>query len=487
MSQNDDIIRFLLDGELKQLRFSRDEDLRPDTSLLNYLRSIGHTGVKEGCGEGDCGACTVVIARLKGSRLQYQAINSCLLFLPMIHGCQVITVHNLKTVAKADTIYHPVQQALVEHHGSQCGYCTPGIVMSMFALWKNHTHFNQEMIKEGLSGNLCRCTGYQPIVDAMMSLSGTTRDDHFSGSEGNTVKILRELGEQQVPISINTGEVTYFKPVSLENALVLKKTHPEALLVSGATDLAVAVNKGKKEIKSCLDISGIEELKHIRKEKSSIVFGPCTSIEDLGKDAEKELPALHEMITLFGSPQIRNMASPGGNIASASPIGDLLPVLMAYDCELEIRNKDAQRKILLEDFILGYHQTDLDNTEMITSIRVPLPGKDVVIKSYKISKRKDVDISTVSSAFRICTDREGMITEVRLYYGGMAAKTVRAEKAEAFLLGKPWTKDTVIRASGMIGSEFTPISDARSSAEGRTIMSENLLVKFWEDTKDISS
>jgi len=266
----------------------------------------------------------------------------------------------------------------------------------------------------------------------------------------------------------------------------MRKMYPDAMIISGATDIAVAVNKGKKEFASYLDISLIDELKFIREEKEHLVFGPCISITDLGDAAKSQLPALSDMISLFGSQQIRNMASPGGNIAGASPIGDLLPVLMSYECELELSEKEGTRTVALEDFIIDYHKTDLGDNELITTIRVPLPDKEDIIRSYKVSKRKDVDISTVSAAFAIHTDNSKLVQKVRLYFGGMAATVVRASEAESFLLGKKWTESTISVASKIIGKQFAPISDARSTAAGRKLIAEKLLMKFFEDTASLS-
>ena len=284
-----------------------DGPVRADTSLLNYLRHIGHSSVKEGCGEGDCGACTVVIAELRDGVLHYKAINSCLVLLPMVHACQVITAESLSIKKEGKLYLHPVQQAMVDHHGSQCGYCTPGIVMSLFALWKEHTSVTTEMLKHRLAGNLCRCTGYQPIIEAFMALNGLPRKDHFADSSAKIIKGLRTIKEKSGDIMIQSAGMEYYKPGNLKASLQLRSEHPDATIIGGATDVAVAVNKRKHKLKKVLDISSLEELKSINRDDSNICLGSGISIEELGEAIKDEFTALHDIIMLFGSHQIRNL------------------------------------------------------------------------------------------------------------------------------------------------------------------------------------
>ncbi len=484
MKQTENSIRFILDDNIVLLDMMEDKAIRPDTSLLNYLRHIGHASVKEGCGEGDCGACTVVIAGIMNGALHYKAINSCLVLLPMIHGYQVITTENLSYYEKGKLQLHPVQQAIVDHHGSQCGYCTPGIVMSLFALWKEHTTITLSQAKERLAGNLCRCTGYQAILEAILDQSKKERHDHFTDSADKIMSKLASIRESSGDMILQSSGLKYYKPMSLKSALQLRSEHPESTIISGATDMAVAVNKRKLKLSSVLDISSVEELKFIQEENRRICISSGISIEDMGEAIKGEFPALHEMISLFGSHQIRNLATPAGNIGSASPIGDLLPVLMAYGCEVVMQNLQGKRIMPLEEFITGYHETRLKSDELITDICLPMPGRGQMIRSYKISKRKDVDISSVSAAFSLVLKKDSSIEKIRLYYGGMAASIVRAKEAEQFLSGKKWTEENAIQAAELIRSEFEPISDARSGAKGRKIMAGNLLIRFWEDTNN---
>lgn len=473
-------ISFLLENELITIDFEKDHGIRPDMSLLHYLRHLHHTSVKEGCGEGDCGACTIVVASLRNGKLQYKAMNSCLVLLPMIHGCQIITAEHLSEKKDEALLLHPVQEALVDHHGSQCGYCTPGIVMSLFSLWKETKIPSVELIKNRLSGNLCRCTGYQPIIDAFIGLSNLPRKDKFSEKLEETIAQLRKINTGD-DIEILKTDIQYLKPFSLQSALNYRKAQPDALIIGGATDIAVALNKHKLIINKCLDISAVEELRNISVEYGGLRLGSGIPMADLGEACKDFLPALHEMIQLFGSHQIRNLATPGGNIGGASPIGDLPPILMAAISEVELSNLTSKRKMLLEEFITGYHSTLLKDDELITAIIIPSPSENK-IRSYKISKRKDVDISTVSAGFSIKMNKEGIIQTIDLFYGGMAATTKRAAQAESFLVGKKWSKEMAREAALIIRKEFEPLSDARSGAEARRIMAGNLIIKFWEDT-----
>jgi len=482
MSSPEHSIQFILDDQVVSLDFKDGGSIRPDTNLLQYLRSIGHLSVKEGCGEGDCGACTVVIAEIKNEELSYKAINSCLVFLPMIHGCQVITTENLSFRKDGELHLHPVQQALVDHHGSQCGYCTPGIVMSLFALWKDHPKISLSNAKERLAGNLCRCTGYQSIIEAIMDQSMKSRHDHFSDEVEKIKKTLLPIQRNSNDIVIKASDITYMKPNSLKGALRFRADHPQASIINGATDIAVAVNKRKQLIKAYLDISSLDELRYIVDNKDGLRIGSCISMEEMSDGIKKHFSALYDIIKVFGSHQIRNLASPGGNIASASPIGDLLPVLMAYECKLELQKQEQKRSIQLEEFITGYHETILEKDELITALHLPYPDREKIIRSYKVSKRKDVDISTVSAGFSLKLDKDSKVGDIKLFFGGMAATTVRALEAEKFLTGKEWTEENAAKASDMIRTGFKPISDARSTADSRRIMAGNLLIRFWVDT-----
>lgn len=477
-----DKISFVLDGKIQELQFS--EDLKPTQTVLNYLRkSPCHKGVKEGCAEGDCGACTVVLGELDHDRrIRYKAIDSCLVFLPMLNGKQLITVENLVQTQGQEAVLHPVQEALVETNGSQCGYCTPGIVMSMFSLYKNKQEPSKEVIEDALTGNLCRCTGYKPIIEASAKACVHHGKDHFTDSEAEVVHMLLDLKQRNTSVSIDTGTQRYFMPKSKQEALELKKTYPDAVVVSGATDVALRVTKRHELLSEILDLSQVPELKKCVVSEYLVKFGAGMSLEEVKSISEKELPPLYEALSVFGSKQIRELATLGGNVGSSSPISDTLPLLFAYHSDIKLQHAGGDRLVNINDYILGYRQTAKHPEELITTIIIPRPNPSAKIKFYKVSKRKDLDISTLSAAFNLQLNGN-LVESITIVYGGMAAVCKRVIKAETFLFGKPWDRNFVEQAMELIAQEFTPLSDARSGAEFRTAAAKNLLLKFWNETK----
>jgi len=473
-----DKIQFVLNDKIVTVDFNANPELKPTTTVLNYLRSLPfHKGVKEGCAEGDCGACTVVIAENQNGKLVYKAIDSCLVFLPMIHGKQLITVENL-----ADNgLLHPVQQEMVNHNGSQCGYCTPGVVMSLFGLYKNHHNPAREVIEDALTGNLCRCTGYQPIIKAAEHACSCVDTDKFKLHESKISGLLSEINQDKSPVEISTATQNYYKPLTLQDALTLRSKFPDALIVSGGTDIVLRQTKKRELLTDILDISDISEQNYFAEDEQAYKIGSGLNLEQLKSYSAEKLPALHKMLQIFGSLQIRNLATIGGNIGSASPIGDTLPLLMAYKAHIKLQTASTERIVWIEDFIKGYRLTDLRQNELITAIHISKPGPETIIRSYKVSKRKDLDISTVSGGFSLKLEN-GKIQEIILAYGGMADIPKRARNTEKYFFGKPWTRPIVENAMKLLSEEFMPLSDARAGAQYRTLVAGNLLLKFFVDT-----
>lgn len=483
MSLQTNEIQFILDNQIITIDFSDPSSPLPTTTLLNYLRSTdGHKGVKEGCAEGDCGACTVVIAESDGrGSLSFRNVDSCLVFLPVIHGKWIITVENLAFTKDGQQTLHPVQEAMIKTSGTQCGYCTPGIIMTMFSLFKNHKNPDRETIEDALTGNLCRCTGYRSIIDACHEACSKDKPDHFEEAEEAVLEMLSKINTTKT-LGLSAKGQFYFKPFSIEDALRIRKLHPDALIINGSTDAALLQTKKHQFLHKVLDLSGVNELKLIVEDHSSIVFGSGTTLEEVKNYSHSRLPVLAEMLSVFGSLQIRNMATIGGNIGSASPIGDTLPVLMSLGAKLRLLGSSQPRELLLEEFITDYRKTSLQNDEILGLVIIPKPAENQLIKSYKISKRHDLDISSVSACYNLQLTKDNRVEKIRIFYGGMAATTKQAAKTEEFLTGKVWHRTTIEKAMNIVAGEFQPISDARAEASTRTIMAKNLLMKFWTET-----
>ncbi|MCK9207720.1 MAG: xanthine dehydrogenase small subunit [Salinivirgaceae bacterium] len=470
-------IEFLLGNRLERISWEKQQMLSPTTTVLQYLRGMDHyKGTKEGCAEGDCGACTVVIASVSSNgKLTYKAINSCLIFLPQLHGKQLITVEHLAQPKEL----HPVQKAMIELDASQCGFCTPGFVMSMFALYHTIQNPTDEDILEAFSGNLCRCTGYRSIIGAARKALSTHTTDRFQELEQETIQTLQSI--ECSDSRFTNLHQTYYLPSNLASALNLKFTFPDIEINAGSSDIALRVTKKKEVLTSLLDLSGVKELKYITKTSQGFDIGSGTDLQSIKEELGEELPPLKKILSVFGSKQIRQVATLGGNLGSASPIGDLIPLLMAYQAKLVLKSLIQERTIAVTDFIKGYRQTALIPGEIITNIHIPNPDTTLIIDVEKISKRTDLDISTVSIAMRLQLKTDRTIESIFLYYGGMAATVAFAKNTCTFLEGKKWEPETLKSAFEYLEKDVNPISDARAQAEGRMALAKNLLLKLWQN------
>ena len=463
------MIQFLLNRELRT-----EHALDPNVTVLNYLREhVGKTGTKEGCASGDCGACTVVVGELDGDRVRYRTLNSCLTFVSSLHGKQLITVEDLKHQGKL----HSVQQAMVDCHGSQCGFCTPGFIISLFALQKNSSGYDKGATMEALAGNLCRCTGYRPIIDAAEQACCQKQPDQFDAFESNTVAQLQAIAPRETA-ELNSGDKRCLVPLTVADLADLYAANPEARLLAGGTDLALEVTQFHRELPVMIYVGHIEDMKRIEVTDSAIEIGAAAALSDCYEALSREYPDFGELLHRFASLQIRNQGTLGGNIGNASPIGDAPPLLIALGAQIALRQGNTRRILPLQDYFLDYKVTARQEAEFIEKIIVPRAQANQAFRAYKVSKRLDDDISAVCAAFNL-TIVDGVVTEARIAFGGMAAIPKRASACEAALVGSAWYPGVIERACNALGEDFTPLSDFRASKEYRLLTAQNLLRKFF--------
>ncbi|MBV6656593.1 MAG: xanthine dehydrogenase small subunit [Devosiaceae bacterium] len=469
-------LRFLLNDTPIEL-----SDVRASVTLLDYLRLERRlTGTKEGCNEGDCGACTVLVGRLRNGELSYESLNACIRFVGSLDGCHVVTVEHL---AAGDSL-HPVQQALVDHHGSQCGFCTPGIVMSLYALWMRTPSPSEAEIETALQGNLCRCTGYEPIIKAAKAAStyGSPQDDPLTTErERVTAQLQAWRDDHLVEVTAASplgDEERFFVPQTTEQLADVLDAHPTATIVAGATDVGLWVNKDHRAITPAVFIGNLGALQTIEVKKDAVTIGGGVSYSDFMPVLKQHFSHLEELWWRVGGEQVRNMGTIGGNIANGSPIGDSPPGFIALGARLTLRSKAGARSLPLEDFFLAYGKQDLRPGEFVEALTVPIPQNGTHNGVYKISKRRDEDISALCAAFSV-TLEGGRISACRIAFGGMAGTPKRAEHTETALLGEPWTMDTINAARPKLAEDYQPLSDWRGTSAYRLLTAQNLLTRFF--------
>jgi xanthine dehydrogenase small subunit len=467
-------IRFYYQGKVQELA-----GVAPTRTVLQHLREDLHcTGTKEGCAEGDCGACTVVIGSLENGELALKAVNSCIQFAPTLDGKALFTVEDLQQAGGA---LHPVQQAMVECHGSQCGFCTPGFVMSLWGMYlkQEGRQPTRCQIDEALSGNLCRCTGYRPIIDAahrMVELPPIAFDRIGLAAQ------LQELRRDTMAV-YSAGGQNFFAPRTLDELALVRAEHPGALLLAGSTDIGLWVTKQLRDVGDIIYLGHVDALKTITEAGGMIEIGAGATLDDAYRAVCKHYPEqLTEMWQRFASLPIRNAGTLGGNVANGSPIGDSMPWLIALGAELVLRGPNGVRTMALEDFYLGYQQKDLQSGEFVQAVKVPMPKPDVQFRTYKLAKRFDQDISAVCAAFAFRIDGD-VVLDARIAFGGMAATPCRARRAEALLAGRRWSEDALKEAMEMLAQDYAPLSDMRASSAYRMKAAQNLLRRFWFETR----
>ncbi|APG85339.1 xanthine dehydrogenase [Sinorhizobium americanum CCGM7] len=478
MTQASDSIRFILNDTEIAL-----SDVAPTDTLLDFLRLQRRlTGTKEGCAEGDCGACTVLIGQLAGDAkdgesLVYETVNACIRFVGSLNATHVVTVEHL---AAGDGTLHPVQQAMVDYHGSQCGFCTPGIVMSLYGLWLTNDNPSRAAIEKALQGNLCRCTGYEPIVRAAEAAAKERPSAIFDPITRTREKVAARLKALQATetIVIRNGEDCLVVPADAAGLASVLAENPEATIVSGSTDVGLWVTKQMRPISPAVFIGGIADLQRIETSEAGLTIGVGVSYTAAFEALSSAYPSFGGLLDRIGGEQVRNMGTIGGNIANGSPIGDSPPPLIALGATVTLRSKDGTRSLPLEDFFIAYGKQDRGPGEFVESIFAPaLPAGDR-FAAYKVTKRRDEDISALLGAFLISLEG-GRVKAARIAFGGMAATPKRAKAVETALTGQRWTEETIRSAQAAFEADFQPITDWRASSGYRMLAAKNLLMRFF--------
>lgn len=466
-----DPIRFILNGDLHEVR-----DVPPTMTLLQYLRTAARlTGTKEGCAEGDCGACTVMVGRLENGSVDYRSINACIALLPTLDGRQVVTVEHLKTICGGDL--HPVQKSMVACHGSQCGFCTPGFVMALTNLMHHKQDASDDDIQDAIAGNLCRCTGYRPILDAAREANKAPRVP-IPGDAAALQKLQR-----RETFAYRHGSAAYFAPVTVAELADLLDEYPQATLLSGGTDVGLWVTKFHLDLPVIIYTGNVAELRKITETAAGVHIGASVTYADAFDVLAKTGKSMEALLRRLGSAHIRNAGTLGANIANGSPIGDGMPPLIALGARITLRSKTGTRELALEDYFIEYKKQDRKPGEFLDSVFVPKPAANAKFATYKVSKRFDQDISAVCAGFMLTLDGD-QIAAARVAYGGMAGTPKRAKAMEQALAGQPLCAETIAQAQAALDADFQPLTDMRASADYRRTVAKNLLQRFYLELTD---